>query len=372
MKQVHLFIDNLGIGGFQRLCLDQAYALSEMGYSVAIHSLSELPDLNTKSFLSIEGDLIASLKIQIHTLSNKHSRQIANTYQILRNHDSKDLIISHSLRATAVIFIASMFQKDKVLFITQIHQLPTLSAPMQRFRRFMYAQLSPALIAYSEAVKKDWDARVRNFPFIFRWLFNKPIQVIRNGIYLPRIPASLPASESRSEGRLIFLGRNTGWKGIDTFLSYCEHPLLAHFKILLMLPNIEAVFEQELVARFGHRIEIALGKSVASFTPKYGDVHFYAAQYGGDAKFIESISLNCLEMAAAGVPSVVTSNGIETWEDLMETGIFYECDWTDSDETSRKILEASQKRISNDNFQRIQTQIDVRGNVGKLIDIRCT
>jgi glycosyltransferase involved in cell wall biosynthesis len=368
MNQVHFFIDNLNIGGFQRLCLDQAYAFSEMKYSVAIHSLSELPNSDVKSFLSIEGELLSNFRIKVESLPNRHIGQIASTRRILQNHSHGDLIISHSLRATVVIFLASLFLKKRFFFTTQIHQLPTLSAPVQRFRRFVYAQLSPILVAYSEAVKKDWDSRVINFPTLIRWLFRKPIRVVRNGIYLNRIPDFTLSSKSKDGSRLIFLGRNTGWKGISTFLSYAEHPELLHFKILLMLPNIDATFEQELIARFGSRLEITLGRSIASFTPEEGDVHFYAAQYGGKAKFIESISLNCLEMAAAGVPSVVTSHGLETWSDLVGTGIFFECDWTDIENTSKKILEASKARKSSQDLERIRSKIDIKANIHKLIE----
>lgn len=367
MNQVHLFIDNLNIGGFQRLCLDQAYAFCEMNYSVAIHSMSALPDPSVKSFLSIERDLISKFGIRIESISSTHIRQIASTRRILQNHTADDLIISHSLRATVVIFVASLFLYRRTFFTTQIHQLPTLSAPIQRFRRFVYAQLSPNLVAYSEAVKKDWDSRVINFPIFIRWVFRKPIQVVRNGIYLDRIPDFAHPSESKAGSRLIFLGRNTGWKGIGTFLHYAEHPDLLHFKVLLMLPNIDTTFEQELKARFGTRLEIALGKSIATFIPEEGDVHFYAAQYGGKAKFIESISLNCLEMAAAGVPSVVTSRGLETWKDLVGTGIFFECDWTNSVDTAKKILEASESRKSYLELEQIRSKIDVKSNIHALI-----
>jgi glycosyltransferase involved in cell wall biosynthesis len=367
MKRAHFFIDNLNIGGFQRLCLDQAYALSELGYSVEIHSLSELPASNSKNFLTIEENYLSRLCVKIDSFSTSHFRQISQTQNILRNHNDGDVLISHSLRATAIIYLSSRLLLKRRLFVTEIHQLPTLSAPIQRFRRFLYAQFSPVLIAYSEAVKNDWELRVKNFPVIIRPFFNKRIEVIRNGIYLDRLPQTVNSQESKSPGRLIFLGRNTAWKGITTFLQYAEHPKLLNLNILLMLPDIDPGFELEINERFGPRVEIIIGKSIASFSPKGGDVHFYSAQYGTNAKFIESISLNCLEMAAAGVPSVVTRHGLSTWSDLRSVGVFYECDWSESEETAETILHASRNRLGNSEIERIRSLISIKSNVLQLI-----
>ena len=57
MKSVTFFIDNLRIGGFQRLCLDQAYAFSDRGYKVTIIALQE-NEISNASFLISENALI--------------------------------------------------------------------------------------------------------------------------------------------------------------------------------------------------------------------------------------------------------------------------------------------------------------------------
>jgi hypothetical protein len=136
-----------------------------------------------------------------------------------------------------------------------------------------------------------------------------------------------------------------------------------------MLPEIDKVWEQELRDRFGNRIELVIGKTLSSYTPRNGDVHFYAAHYGPRAKFIESISLNCLEMAALGVPSLVTKGGVGTWPDLTETNIFIECNWCDLDETCKKILCASELKFAPATIQRIRNLVDIQNNVSKIISI---
>jgi hypothetical protein len=60
-----------------------------------------------------------------------------------------------------------------------------------------------------------------------------------------------------------------------------------------------------------------VSKSFRDYKPSYGDVHLYPANYGTSAKFIESISINCLEMASVGIPSFITRGGLLTWPEFL-------------------------------------------------------
>ena len=362
MRTVHFFIDNLAIGGFQRLCLDQSYAFAAAGNKVNIHVLSEVSHLNSNTFVNLEKSIISKFDISINSLSSSHLGQLKKTSQILGSVESDDLVISHSLRATVILWFSKHTLRKKTLFITTIHQLPTLSAPIQRTRRFIYSQFSPILTAYSTAVKNDWDSRVLK-NYLFRIFFRKQISVLRNGIFLDRLPRSAQYTEIQTSKRLVYLGRNTGWKGIETLLRYATLDSLQDFEILLMLPEIDITWEKELRNKFGGRIEISTGKTLSSYVPRNGDVHFYAAQYGPNAKFIEGISLNCLEMAALGVPSLVTSGGLGTWPDLEEKKIFVECEWDNLNETSDKIRLTSELIFSSLAINEICKLVDIKNNI---------
>jgi glycosyltransferase involved in cell wall biosynthesis len=367
MATVHFFIDNLSMGGFQRLCLDQAYYFANEGYEVEIHSLTQMPAKTSSSFINLESSQIAESTLKISTISPNHFFQLINTLKILKRLNRDDLVISHSLRATAVLWIARLIARSSNPFLTSIHQLPSLSAPFQRTKRFLYAQLSPILTAYSQAVKDDWDSRLSKG--ILRKIFlRKEIVVLRNGIFLNRLPFRQEESAPEQSKRLIFLGRNTGWKGVSTLLEFVEMPPLQDFKILIMMPEIDKSWEEELRARFDGRIELVIGKTLSSYKPIYGDVHFYAAQYGSEAKFVEAISLNCLEMASLGVPSLVTKGGVGTWPELVKTGIFVECDWGALDDTCRKVVVASEMTFSPQTIQAIRNLVDVRNNVSRLVE----
>jgi glycosyltransferase involved in cell wall biosynthesis len=365
MRTAHFFIDNLNIGGFQRLCLDQSYEFAAEGHNVEIHILDDIPNSNSTNFVNLERSIISRLNISISYLSSSHRGQIRMASNILRSVGKDDLVISHSLRATVVLWVSKRLVRTGHPFITTIHQLPSLSAPFQRTRRLLYAQLSPLLTAYSNAVKRDWDSRVSK-SLLFRLFLSKEISVLRNGIYLSRLPNNQGESVMPAAKRIIYLGRNTGWKGIDILLRYVELESLHDFDILLMLPEIDPKWEQELREKFGNRIQISVGRTLSSYTPRAGDVHFYAAQYGPNARFVESISLNCLEMAALGVPSVVTSGGLETWPDLAKMNVFAECDWKNLDATSAVIRQLSDLRFTTSTITNIRELVNIKQNVQKI------
>jgi len=308
-----LYIDNLRIGGFQRLCLDQAYALSQQDFSVEIHVLSAI-ELSNPSFLSSESSLINDRKIIVHFLSERLFFQLRSILKVIRNMPQNDIVISHGLRATALLWMGQKISFKNFKFLTTIHQLPTLSASRQRLKRFVYSQLSPFLTAYSEAVVNDWNYRVSHFPAVIRK----------------------------------------------------RYPRLDVFNILVIVPEISDSHRSQLKEEFGERIQFQIGKSFNSYTAVKGDVHFYAAQYGEKAKFIESISLNCLEMASVGTPSVVTKGGLNTWPELKNLSVFWECDWTNREATVDTIIKASQIDIYEKEILRIRDLIDINHNVLKI------
>ena len=73
------------------------------------------------------------------------------------------------------------------------------------------------------------------------------------------------------------------------------------------------------------------------FLDKSGDLLLYPANYGPDSSFTEGVSLNVLEMASLGVPSLITKNGCQTWPELLKDGIVREVDWTNLEEVANVI-----------------------------------
>ena len=276
------------------------------------------------------------------------------------------------MRATALFFLVNQNPLHKIKINTTIHQLPTLSRPKQRLQRFIYAQLSGNLFAYSGAVKSDWEKRSSSNFLSRLFLARKKIKVLRNGIFLDRLPDikfhNSPVGAASTHGRLIYLGRNTAWKGVGTFLEIAAVPRLLDFKLLFMIPDMHDLQIDSLDKSLQERITVIAGKSIAYYEPTAGDVHLYPANYGHQAEFVESISLNCLELACLGISSFVSAEGLGTWPDLVDSGIFIETDWIDKVALAELIVVKSKIVRTGDEINFLRSKIDIKNQLTELIN----
>jgi glycosyltransferase involved in cell wall biosynthesis len=372
MPSAVLFVDNLRIGGFQRLALDQAYGLSELGFTTTIYVLDDVPQKHLASFFNVESEIISRLQVRILWIGKTRRSQMQKLFQIVQKGNSDWLVLSHSLRATFLVSLVNLKFGSRVRVISTIHQLPTLSASRQRFIRFVYAQFSWKLLAYSVAVKADWDARVQNNFFFKNLIARKEIDVMRNGIYLKRLPLIPRNRQDSSPPRLVYLGRNTSWKGVSTFLNIAMSPQLSNFHILFMVPNAEDIDLSFIDRGDLSRISILAGKTISSYEPRSGDVHLYPANYGEAAKYVESVSLNCLELACIGIPTLLSINGLSTWPDLISFDIFHETDWVNQDEVVEKILRISSLHFQPETLETIASIIDIKNQLRNLVKLSKT
>ena len=216
MQQVFIFVDNLKIGGYQRLALDEAYEFSDSGYKVTIWILED--SRNGKSFQVIESNLIAEKEIIIKILPSDRISMFFYLNKIFASFSALPLIMSHSLRATFVMRLLKI--RFCLIINTKIHQIPKLSDPIQRLKRFLYAQFTDNLFCFSISVSNSW---YQQFGYGSKILeaFSKDIKLLKNGVYLKRFPA-LPGVDQRKK-RIIFLGRLTFWKGLDVFQLLADH-----------------------------------------------------------------------------------------------------------------------------------------------------
>jgi hypothetical protein len=142
---------------------------------------------------------------------------------------------------------------------------------------------------------------------------------------------------------------------------------LNEFDFVLMVPAITVQDSQELRTILGDRLTIIEGQSVASFESKDRDVHIYPANYGKEVEFIESISLNCLEMCAIGVPSIVTCGGLVTWPELVETGLVQQVDWSNIKEVASAISLSQSIALSPVNLSNVRKLVDINRQIEYLL-----
>lgn len=323
MAVIIIVVENLRIGGYQRLALDQSYLLADRGDSFLLLLLNP-NDSGLRSFEDTEKILIEQKRIDIHRLAGNRIKDLFTIRKFLKQRDEPVLVLSHSLRASVLFTLARICGKSDITIHTTIHQLPALSAPTQRFKRFLYAQFTDKLFGYSAAVCSDWQSRYR--------FFGKPITLLRNGVYLPRLSQKgVQGTSASGKSRLIYLGRNTGWKGVHFYLSLFKKAQFSDFEGLMMISEISLEIQKEIRRIGKDRIKLEVGANLSEYLPRPGDLHVYATDYGKKSKFSEPISLNCLEMAAIGVKSLVSKSNSNTWPELTSTNIFVELDWVDID-----------------------------------------
>ena len=355
--------DNLEIGGIQRLVLDQAYELSTQGIFCRIVVLNEVLSIGKESFVRNECDLIENLKINITYIEGSRIYQFINLFKILKQMQFK-YIFAHSLRGGVLCWLLKNVLRSNTKIVTTIHQLPTLSPPFQRGRRMFYSQFCDKLLVFSASAKDDWNYQKQKNALL-KIIAQKHISLCRNGVFLSRLNLIKPDSKNlyKEVKRLVFIGRLTKWKGVETFLEIAKMRELKDTEILFITPTSPEIHLENLDRSFLKRIKSIVGKSISEIEFKKGDLHVYPVSYGNSA-FTEGISINVLEMACLGIPSLVTKNGCSTWPELKNLGLVYEVDWS---KTNTIISTINKINIKPRNVSKARLVIDVKNNLNQIL-----
>lgn len=359
LQSIFIICDNSRIGGIQRLAMDQSYQFSDMHLQPYLIFMSPNPSTDQDSFLLREQELLAKSNIQIRFMGISRIHTILNLAKtIVKVRPS--IIICHSLRSSVVSFIVSKFlRKNNIKVKSCIHQLPALSAPIQRFRRYLYAQFSHELYGYSKAVVSEWQLRFEssfiNKPFASRL----KIQLLRNGIYLPRVPYIENLSEKKKE--LCFVGRLTNWKGLETFLTIARLESMRDFKLKIAAPIFSINQKASIENEFRDRVKLLEGKTFSELGINSESILIYPVNYGVKGA-IESISINVLEALASGARCLVSFGGCETWPEFSKYEKVLEINWDKLTEQISLNSVFFEKELSHESVNTIRKIVDVRHN----------
>lgn len=366
MSSAVIFVDNLRVGGIQRLALDESYVLTDMGIKCTIVTQEDPRQYGSqqKYFTEIERKDIEERNISIQIFNSDRRKFFLDLKSFLNKSPEIELIISHSLRASFSLKLIKFISRRRNLTInTKIHQVPSLVDRGQRFKRLIYAQFTDHLYCFSEAVRSTWYLQFGQ-AFSKLLIYSKEIKLLRNGVYLPRLPKlSNPSLFNLNHPRLIFLGRLAFWKGLDTLKKIAQEPRLSQFDFLFVIPKYDESDLSDFSLLLGSRMQVVAGKSVGELQIFAGDVHLYPTQYGENSLITESVSLNCLELLGVGIPSLVTAGGQITWGEKDFSQVFFEVDWANMDEVVNQIMLASKFVMDPELHSRLRSIIDVKNEI---------
>jgi hypothetical protein len=360
--RILILIETLRIGGIERNALDQAYRLCDRNEPGIILVFNKPDTYKLANFISAEKKLILEKKLDIRFSEPGLIRQLKAIQKIIKTEDV-DLIIDYTLSGNIKVRAVSALIRKKVVLHCVVQQLASLSAPLQRYKRMFYAQFANKLFMNSVNYGTDWSYYI-NKNLITKFLFKKNFEIIRNGVYLPRLQVkSSDLSVGTPEvARFIFLGRLKLWKGINKFKNI-DFALGGMANFLVIASDKDDVIVKKLTDLFGARIQFMFGKTLADFTPLAGDINIYPVEYGPDVPAIEAVSTNCLEMALLGVPSIVTVGGTDNWPEIRTVGLVQEVDWEKTSSILGGVARCRELSIPYSNFKNISNKIDIESNL---------
>jgi glycosyltransferase involved in cell wall biosynthesis len=361
-----IIYDNFLIGGIQRLILDQCYEISRLKNKCELVILSSRPSADIPTFEKREQNLINQYGVKITYMPGSRFKQLTQIYLLIKR-NSYNYVFAHSLRGGILVWFSRFILRKNLYISTIFHQLPSLSAPKQRRRRYLYSRFTDNLLIFSESARKDWNYYLERSNVTQLISGSKQIKTCRNGVFLPRVSlvgGNLLQSPGFS-GRLVFIGRLKAWKGLDTFLEVTKREELKSFQILIVTPSDPIDFINKLDLNFQKRITCVVGKSVSEVVFKPDDIHLYPANYGPESLFTEGVSINVLEMACLGIPSLITNGGSETWPELVRLGLVIEVDWSNLDSVV-DVIKSGIKLPKNSEIGLARQLIDIKNNIFQI------
>lgn len=363
--------ENLRIGGVQRLLIDETYQFLEWNFTPKIISLStrlqgdHLPDLDL--------EFSECQNLDITYLNQNKISQIKYFFHLVRTKESPRIYITHSITGALILRISSMLAFKRIQIILQIHQLISLSDKRQQLKRFMYSICASHVLFSSKQFLLEWELQLRKLKLL-RFLYRKKLEFVRMGVYLPRLASSDFKKRKLCNAEvphLIFLSRVTTWKGFEKFKSITNEFSSKELHTLAMTSSNyrEDIFNpDEFNTDESH---VIFNSSVTSLALSLGSVHLYPSDYGPKIIYPQAIGMNVLEMISQGIPSLISSEGFESWPELQGSDLVKVVDWTNEDEVLNKVQSSS--RLSSQTrtaeSQKLSEVISIEEHCRRLVNL---
>ena len=98
LASIYILVDNLNVGGIQRLSMDESYWLKEKDFKNSILVLGESSQETT--IIDIDGYYFNMNKIEIIYLGKSKATQFSNLIKTFRKTSKNTVVVSHSAGGT--------------------------------------------------------------------------------------------------------------------------------------------------------------------------------------------------------------------------------------------------------------------------------
>jgi hypothetical protein len=362
-KSVLIVVDNLRVGGIQRLAIDECYALNKRGIKHLLVSLNAFEENN--SIVKVDEEFAEISQLNLKYLGKGKLRQLNELTKFVKQ--DFNLIVTHSATAALLLRFAVTLNMKKMNIILYIHQLISLSSNKQALKRFFYFTFANKLFVSSNQFKLEIDAYLKD-----NWwgaLFRKKIYFDRMGIYLDRVDNQFKEIVCQEAiPHLIFSSRMTEWKGFQVFLNLASKFNSINHKIVFEISKAKnrQTEIQDLDKDDNHAF---YSKSPVSFKYPSKSLHIYPTNYGDSIKYPQSIGMNVLEFLALGVPSLISKEGFESWPELEKSVLIETCNWLNSIEVDDKLnkLLNIDETSARDESLKLREAISIERHVTNLV-----
>ena len=362
-KSVLIVVDNLRVGGIQRLAIDECYSLNKRDIKHLLVSLNAFEENN--SIVKVDEEFAEISQLNIQYLGKGKLRQLNELTKFVKQ--DFNLIVTHSATAALLLRFAVILKMKRVSIILYIHQLISLSSKKQALKRFFYFTFADKLFVSSNQFKLEIETYLKD-----NWwgpLFRKKIYFDRMGIYLDRVDNQFKAVVCQGDiPHLIFSSRMTVWKGFQVFLDLANKFNSINHKVVFEISKVEnRQNEIQNLDKDGNHIFYS--KSPVSFRYPSKSLHIYPTNYGDSVKYPQSIGMNVLEFLALGVPSLISIEGFQSWPELEKNVLIETCNWFNSIEVDNKLNKLLNVDVisARDESLKLRESISIERHVTNLV-----
>lgn len=370
MNSILITLDNLNIGGIQRIALDQLYCFSEMNVKSVMVCIE--PRETKSQITDVDEQFYSQTTHKVCFLPRTLFRKIRDLFYIVVNNNIT-LAICYSPKSVALLRIIRICKRQNFKIHLIVGQTPTLSSKSQNFKRAIYLRLADKIFTTTPEFKEEFNLLRRNSWF-YKIIFRADIQSAFIGLYLPRIEAANLNAKSiglMHERPLLFYGRIIGWKGFSTFQEVLG--LLGEKSYAVVMTSQEYAVELNRLSFIeGNFRKTVFSKSVVSINWPNSAIHLYPTNYGAKTSFPMSVSNNVLECMVLGIPSIVSAGSLESIGQLQDSILVKVTTWEKDDviQIIKELMSYTREEFLEE-AKRVKDSLSNRSYCLKLLEKNC-